>query len=155
MLSALRGVNKSSIFWWVLLWIQGAAAFLAYKAGVFGQIWTGDVTHITIGIIVLHVLTTLKFGVDTFSRSKKHVEYLWTATEAAMTLGMIGTCTGFLIMMTDAFSGGTVMNAQQIQHTLQTMVRGMGTALWTTVVGLVSFLLLKVQFVTLEQASES
>lgn len=151
MFAALKRINKNSLFWWILLWVQGAAGFLAYKAGVFEQIYHGDATHITLGIMLLHVLTTLKIGLDTFKSKKDHLEYIWTACESSMTLGMIGTAIGFIIMMTTAFGHGLPTTPQAIQNVLGQMVIGLGTALWTTACGLSSFLLLRIQFTNLEQ----
>jgi len=74
----------------------------------------------------------------------------WFLAETCLALGMIGTVAGFLIMMVSAFSGIDIGNTESMQAALSSMALGMGTALYTTLVGLVSSLFIKSQLVNLE-----
>ena len=76
----------------------------------------------------------------------------WFISESCLALGMVGTVTGFLIMLGTAFANVDVSNAVTLQQALSDMATGMSTALWTTLVGLVCSLIIKVQLVNLEVA---
>ena len=67
---------------------------------------------------------------------------------------MIGTVIGFLLMLGTAFTNLDVSNSAALQDALASMAVGMSTALYTTLIGLVSSLILKVQLVNLEVALE-
>ena len=70
-------------------------------------------------------------------------------------LGLIGTVTGFILMLGTAFIGLDVSNVKSVQDALIKMSLGMSTALYTTLVGLVSSLAIKIQLVTIERQIES
>jgi biopolymer transport protein ExbB/TolQ len=74
----------------------------------------------------------------------------WFLAETCLALGMIGTVAGFLIMLLSAFGSMDIGNTESMQEALSSMALGMGTALYTTLVGLVSSLFIKVQLVNLE-----
>jgi flagellar motor component MotA len=79
--------------------------------------------------------------------------YVWFASEAMITLGMIGTVAGFLIMLNTAFSGLDVNDIRNVQEAISDMAIGMSTALVTTLVGLVCSTLIKVQMIVYENSS--
>jgi biopolymer transport protein ExbB/TolQ len=63
---------------------------------------------------------------------------------------MVGTVTGFLFMLGTAFENIDVTNTRTLQDALAAMARGMSTALYTTLIGLMSSLIIKVQLVNYE-----
>ncbi|NWJ57897.1 MotA/TolQ/ExbB proton channel family protein [Marine Group I thaumarchaeote] len=93
---------------------------------------------------------TYKVGIQQDYNQKSDVG--WFISESCLALGMVGTVTGFLIMLGTAFANVDVTNAATLQQALSDMAIGMSTALWTTLVGLVSSLIIKVQLVNLEVA---
>ena len=93
---------------------------------------------------------TYKVGIQQDYNQKSDVG--WFISESCLALGMVGTVTGFLIMLGTAFANVDVTNAATLQQALADMAVGMSTALWTTLVGLVSSLIIKVQLVNLEVA---
>ena len=64
---------------------------------------------------------------------------------------MIGTVSGFIIVLNSAFGSIDVSNIATLQKALSSMATGMSTALWTTLTGLVCSLSLKIQLVNLEK----
>jgi biopolymer transport protein ExbB/TolQ len=74
----------------------------------------------------------------------------WFLAETCLALGMIGTVAGFLIMLVSAFADINIGDTESMQTALASMALGMGTALYTTLVGLVSSLFIKSQLVNLE-----
>ena len=79
--------------------------------------------------------------------------YVWFASEAMITLGMIGTVAGFLIMLNTAFSGLDVNDIRNVQEAISDMAIGMSTALVTTLVGLICSTLIKVQILVYENST--
>ena len=67
-----------------------------------------------------------------------------------ISLGMIGTVVGFIYMLYSVFTGIDLSDTSNLQESLAMMAKGMGTALLTTLVGLVSSVLIKCQLVMVE-----
>ena len=74
--------------------------------------------------------------------------------ESCLVLGLIGTVTGFILMLGTAFTELDVTNITSVQNALIKMSLGMSTALYTTLVGLISSLVIKIQLVTIERQLE-
>ena len=70
-----------------------------------------------------------------------------------ITLGMIGTVAGFLIMLNTAFSGLDVNDIRNVHEAISDMAIGMSTALVTTLVGLICSTLIKVQILVYENST--
>jgi len=68
-----------------------------------------------------------------------------------LSLGMIGTVVGFIYMLTTVFIDLNVEDTASVQEALGMMATGMGTALWTTLVGLIASVLLKLQLVLVDE----
>jgi len=95
---------------------------------------------------------SLTFRVGILQDYGQRADVGWFISESCLALGMVGTVTGFLIMLGTAFANVDVTNAVTLQQALSDMALGMSTALWTTLVGLVCSLIIKVQLVNLEVA---
>jgi biopolymer transport protein ExbB/TolQ len=78
----------------------------------------------------------------------------WFIAETCLGLGMVGTITGFLLMLSTTFSNIDVSDVATLQQALADMALGMSTALYTTLIGLISSILIKIQLINLEDASE-
>ena len=109
------------------------------------------------------LLTTLWVGKKTYSLKKNWAgpdeainEFSsgWFIAESCLVLGLIGTVTGFILMLGTAFTELDVTNITSVQGALVKMSLGMSTALYTTLVGLISSLAIKIQLVTIERQIE-
>jgi uncharacterized membrane protein len=110
-------------------------------------------------LLVLFVISSLAVGYiglknTTWDTIESISNYVWFASEAMITLGMIGTVAGFLIMLNTAFSGLDVNDIRNVQEAISDMAIGMSTALVTTLVGLVCSTLIKVQMVVYENSTK-
>ncbi len=81
------------------------------------------------------------------------VELGWFIVDLLIRLGLIGTIIGFIIILS-SLVGGPLPGAADIQKLLVTMGGGMGTALYTTLSGLVAATLLAVQYIILGRSVE-
>ena len=84
------------------------------------------------------------------SSFKSKYEFGWFASEICLTLGLIGTVSGFILMLYGVFSDLNVNDTESVQQSLKNMSLGMSTALYTTLVGLTAGLVLKLEYFRLE-----
>jgi len=146
--------DSSQLRWWVIVCFQILILSLGVYFGIWTHIWEVDVTRISFIIITVWLVTTVFIARCHLSNLlKTTVNFLpvgWFLAEACLALGMIGTVAGFLIMLITAFGSIDVGDTATLQTALAGMAMGMGTALYTTLIGLVSSLFIKVQLVNLE-----
>ena len=86
-------------------------------------------------------------------RLRSPVETAWYIVDILIRLGLIGTIVGFILIL-GALSDGPVPTGENIQSLLITMSGGMGTALYTTLAGLVAATLLGLQSTVLGRCVE-
>ena len=82
-----------------------------------------------------------------YYKNNHDFEIEWFTSEVVISLGMIGTVVGFIFMLYAAFSELTVDDPVKLQQSMMLMAKGMGTALLTTLVGLISSVLIKCQLI--------
>ena len=142
---------------------QFALATVAYHFGFFQHLYREDTTRFGFFILGLLLLTTLWLGKKVYSfknnwvggeEAIESVSPGWFLAETCLVLGLIGTVTGFILMLGTAFTELDVTNIVSVQGALVKMSLGMSTALYTTLVGLISSLAIKIQLVTIERQLE-
>ena len=148
---------KSLLKWWLIFCLTLLGLCTCVYFNVHKDLYSADVTRLSFLIISIFICTSVWIGSKTY-KVGIHQDYDqksdvgWFISESCLALGMVGTVTGFLIMLGTAFENVDVSNAATLQQALSDMAIGMSTALWTTLVGLVSSLIIKVQLVNLEVA---
>ena len=159
----MERINSILLRWWLLCCTQIALATVAYHFGFFHHLYREDTTRIGFVILAILLLTTLWVGKKTYSLKKNWAgadeavdEFSsgWFIAESCLVLGLIGTVTGFILMLGTAFTELDVTNITSVQGALVKMSLGMSTALYTTLVGLISSLAIKIQLVTIERQIE-
>jgi hypothetical protein len=160
-------VGNSALFkWWVQVVLTGFFTLVVYQFGGFEFLWVSDQTKLSFLILALFVGTTVTTGylskikprcqpdiVDHPENIKVFTQfnnYCWFVAEKMTSLGMIGTVTGFLIMLGSAFLNLDVTDKVGMTAVIGEMAVGMSTALTTTLVGLVCSVLAQAQLVVLE-----
>jgi len=68
-----------------------------------------------------------------------------------MTVGMVGTVIGFMLMLGSSFAEIDPSNVDSMKRVITDMAAGMSTALLTTLCGLIGSLFVKVQVIIQEQ----
>ena len=129
------------------------AAFFIYTFAWFEALYDSDQTKISFIIITIFVATSIATGFLSFRSDIQYIKlsnYIWFASETMVTLGLIGTVAGFLLMLSSAFDNLDVSNVENVQKVISNMALGMSTALCTTLSGLVGSVLTKIQMVILE-----
>lgn len=142
--------------WWLLivLSIAGIASAIYFDAGTF--LAENDLTKLSFVILAILLASSIVVGYKIYSTEVQHnepnvYEVEWFISEMMLSLGMIGTLIGFIFMLYTVFGSLSLSDTAQIEESLSNMAKGMGTAMLTTLVGLVSSLLLKCQLMIAEQ----
>ena len=146
-------MSKAFLLWWIQVVTVLFAAILIFTYGWFDKLWNADQTKISFIIITIFFATSIATGFLSFRSDTQHIKlsnYIWFASETMVTLGLIGTVAGFLLMLSSAFDNLDVSNVENVQKVISNMALGMSTALCTTLSGLVGSVLTKVQMVILE-----
>ena len=148
---------KSLLKWWLIFCITLLGLCICVYFNIHKDLYAADVTRLSFFIISIFMCTSVWIGTKTYKVGigqdyDQRSDVGWFISESCLALGMVGTVTGFLIMLGTAFENVDVTNAATLQQALSDMAIGMSTALWTTLVGLVSSLIIKVQLVNLEVA---
>ena len=148
---------KSLLKWWLIFCLTLLGLGTCVYFNIHKDLYAADVTRLSFFIISIFICTSIWIGTKTYKVGIKQdynqqSDVGWFISETCLALGMVGTVTGFLIMLGTAFTNVDVTNAATLQQALADMATGMSTALWTTLVGLVSSLIIKVQLVNLEVA---
>ena len=148
---------KSLLKWWLIFCITLLGLCTCVYFNIHKDLYAADVTRLSFLIISIFICTSVWIGSKTYKVGIRQdydqkSDVGWFVSESCLALGMVGTVTGFLIMLGTAFENVDVTNAATLQQALSDMATGMSTALWTTLVGLVSSLIIKVQLVNLEVA---
>ena len=156
-------VNSLLLRWWFLFCTQAALGSIAYHFNFFHHLYREDTTRIGFFILGILILTSLWIGKKVFSLKRnwpgaelaiQEFSPGWFIAESCLVLGLIGTVTGFILMLGTAFTELDVTNITSVQDALIKMSLGMSTALYTTLVGLISSLVIKIQLVTIERQIE-
>ena len=140
-------------FWkiWTIAVLMGFAGALGVYMGAHTFILENDFTYLSFANIAILVLFTTVCLVQTFMKSFKTSDTQWFFADAVLSLGMVGTLAGFLAVLYSTFQGLDVSDTDSMKAAIETLATGMGTALLTSLVGLVSSLIMKFQLVIIEE----
>ena len=155
--------------WW--LFITGVVAAMIYMAtqGLFVTVWQNDATKLSFLLLGLFTIMSGWCGYKTWTLSKfidegqdephlidrieRLMEVGWFTSDLCLTIGMVGTVVGF-IMMLSGFTKVDVSDVNTVQELIKSLGIGMSTALYSTLTGLICSALLKIQYFNLNQAVE-
>ena len=119
-----------------------------------------DSTKISLIILTILVACSAFIGYKAYKKQFRHrvvsqrsVEPIWFFSDAVLSIGMVGTLVGFLIVLTTTFNNITDYSPEELKNIIGTLASGMGIALITSLTGLLSSILLKFQLVLLDGES--
>ena len=136
---------KDFLYWWLIVCVIATGSYLTHIMGWLVPLYTNDLTYITFLITAIAALTTLSLGYKFKVPAAVNVNVEWFVSDVVLTLGMLGTIIGFMIMLQGTFSSIEFNDTDSIRLALSSMSQGLFTALNTTLIGLVSSIVLKVQ----------
>ena len=144
-------MTKNVLVWWLFTCLQVFGAAIAYYYGIFGILQVADPTYISFAILILHVFTVIWIGYLTYREDNSNNEILWFISETQLGLGMLGTLIGFIIMFSGVF--GHEITPETLKDAIASIAIGVSTAIWTTLVGLASGMILKTLIINLERTN--
>lgn len=162
-------MTKHALFlkWWLFFTVVCVGFIYAVSVGAIETLWDKDATKLSFVLLALFGSVSAWCGYKTWmlsrfldsGREDEHlvgkidhlIEVGWFASDLCLTIGMIGTVSGF-IMMLSGFYTVDVSQIQTIQELIKQLGAGMSTALYSTLVGLICSALLKIQYFNLNQA---
>ena len=148
-------IGTKLLKWWLIFCLTILGFGTLYHFNVHSLLYYADVTKLSFLIIVIFMFTSIWIGrktydLETTSVTDDTIDVGWFVAESCLALGMVGTVTGFLYMLGTAFENIDITNATTLQDALASMARGMSTALYTTLTGLIASLIIKIQLVNYE-----
>ena len=162
---------KPLLRWWLFISLTIILTFAFYYFGLFAEVWDKDRTKLSFLIMIMFFFTSIHCGKETIKVSNalegnvseneiKNIDWRgnqeigWFISDFVLTIGMIGTVSGFLLMLTGAFAGVDLNDEVAMKNVLEKMSKGMSTALYTTLFGLICGGLLKIQYFSLGRATD-
>ena len=148
-------IGRKLLKWWLVFCLTLLGFGTLYYFNMHSQLYHADVTKLSFLIIIIFMFTSVWIGRKTYDLEATSViddkiDVGWFIAESCLALGMVGTVTGFLYMLGTAFENIDITDATTLQDALASMAKGMSTALYTTLTGLIASLIIKVQLVNYE-----
>jgi len=148
-------IGRKLLKWWLIFCLTLLGFGTLYYFNMHSQLYHADVTKLSFLIIIIFMFTSVWIGRKTYDLESTSViddkiDVGWFIAESCLALGMVGTVTGFLYMLGTAFENIDITDATTLQDALASMAKGMSTALYTTLTGLIASLIIKVQLVNYE-----
>ena len=148
-------IGRKLLKWWLVFCLTLLGFGTLYYFNVHSLLYYADVTKLSFLIIIIFMFTSVWIGRKTYDLESTSViddkiDVGWFIAESCLALGMVGTVTGFLYMLGTAFENIDITDATTLQDALASMAKGMSTALYTTLTGLIASLIIKVQLVNYE-----
>lgn len=144
--------------WYLIVCLESLIIAVAVYFGFHKLLWENDQTKLSFLISFVWLVATGFVGwlhtLNDRLRIENDAKTGWYLAESCLTIGMIGTVAGFLLMLGAAFGNIDVSNTQTLQAALSDMAVGMSTALYTTLVGLVASIFIKSQLINLEHYTD-
>ena len=149
-------MNESILKWWLITCLSFLGMIVLFYYDIHLEIYQSDKTLLSFLLVFIFLFTTAWIGAKQFKFNKNPYHMIdtdvgWFISETCLTIGMIGTVTGFLLMLSTTFAGIDITDTKTIQDALVNMATGMSTALYTTLTGLIVSVLIKIQLVNFEK----
>lgn len=167
------------LFWWLVVLVFAFGVYVAWNLGFLELMFVRDKSHLTKFICILTIgasahaawnivlrgrqLERLKNNNHRWTnenelsiladRLRAPVETGWFLVDLAVRLGLAGTIIGFILIF-GSLSGEKIVGEDALRELLVSMSGGMGTALFTTLSGLIAATFLSLQYLLLGRQTE-
>lgn len=144
---------QTQLKWYAIFCSSILLVFLSYYFGILHELYQTDFTKLSWVIIAIFFIMSTTLGYKLHKKNLAITDFEWFVAESMLSIGMVGTVIGFIYMLTTIFTGLDVQQIESVQRALSEMATGMGTALWTTLVGLIFSIIYKTQLVLVDDAN--
>ena len=124
--------------------------FGQYQYDLMNTLYDADSTLLTFFILGITLMTSTVMGFKSALLKGQENNMFWFVSDAVLSIGMVGTLFGFLLVLGSAFMEIDTSSTESMTKAIAVLAAGMSTALVTSLVGLISSLWLKLQLVILE-----
>lgn len=154
--------NIVMLRWFLMFFSSLVSMAIIQKKGLFVALWVADLSGISFITLTLFLVLTTFIGVLThrltnnepgskiYDENVVYMQPCWYGSELLMALGMMGTLIGFTLMLGPALAGFDPTNIMLAKAAIVNMAGGMSTAVLTTLVGLITSQLVKLQLINLD-----
>lgn len=137
--------------WWFVFNVGLLALGLGqYQFNLLNLLYESDSTMLTFFILAIAVGASVALGFVGRKAEGAANNMFWFLSDAVLSIGMVGTLFGFLLVLGSAFTEIDTTSTESMTTAIGVLAAGMSTALTTSLVGLISSLWLKLQLVILE-----
>ena len=144
--------------WWTTIVVCVVIASIGeYFITISNYLFVQDSTKISLVILTILSVCSIWIGYNAYQLQfknkeikQKSMEPIWFASDAVLSIGMVGTLVGFLIVLTTTFTNISDYTPEELKSIIGTLASGMGIALITSLTGLLSSIILKFQLVLLD-----
>lgn len=144
-------MTNTFVKWWVTFSIMFIVVGSVLFGGLGQFILESDKTYLSWLIISILLAGSLFAGYSSYGKYlyPEDLDLVHYFIDTSTSLGLLGTIIGLIMMIVGTFSNLDVSSQESVKTALLSMSSGIGTALVTTLVGLVCAMLLKLQMVIL------
>tara|TARA_B100001057_G_scaffold383664_1_gene389955 strand:+ start:1513 stop:1953 length:441 start_codon:yes stop_codon:yes gene_type:complete len=143
-------MTQKFLIWWLVAVVQVIAVGIGIHYGAVPFLIENDITKLSFVIFTMWLISSASVGYKVW-KQEEDFDKPWFVAESCMTVGMIGTVIGFILMLGSSFQEIDPSNIESMRKVIVDMAAGMSTALLTTLCGLLAGLFIKVQIVMQEQ----
>ena len=117
-------MKKRFLVWWLIVVMQliGFGTAVYYNAIPF--LLEHDITRLSFVIMTMWLIATASIGYRSF-KDRNDFETPWFIGESCMTVGMIGTVVGFMLMLGSSFTEIDPNNVESMKRVIIDMAAGM------------------------------
>jgi hypothetical protein len=142
-------MNTRFMIWWLATVIQIIGVGVAVQFGAIQFLLEADQTYLSFVTLAMWAIGTIAIGYTSYGHIKNY-DTPWFIAESCISVGMIGTLIGFMLMLSSSLGSVDPSDIESMKAVISDMAAGMSTALVTTLSGLVFSLFLKIQITTVE-----
>ena len=149
-------IKRPLALWYTFITILTVLVHLGWSFGLIEQVYNQDVTKVSFLIFFVLIWKTIDCGVLIYKKTKtdedvsdEDINSGWFWSDIVLSLGMVGTVIGFMIMLS-SFGEADFSDVENSKKLISDLSQGMSTALLTTLSGLLCSILIKIQFFSLE-----
>lgn len=150
-------MKRGFVTWWIIALTFAVTLFWAGYFGVLQNIWRTDVTHFTTLIFGIFVAVSGIIGWNTYRLSEdnhasvdKAMALGWFASLMCTSIGLLGTVIGLSMMVQTQVAGVNPGDPNALMSMIGHVMSSLGTALYTTAVGIGTGIALQIQCFNLQ-----
>lgn len=134
----------NTTYWLVLMIFQIGAIMLAYMLGGIHLVIEADKSYLSYAIFAVWLIASFISGYSIYKNQVgKNARIINLLADTCTAFGMVGTVVGFIMLMT-VIDVNTI-DSDNLKDSVVQMLAGFGTAMYTTLVGLLCYISIRHQ----------